>query len=113
MSEITRRWEEALTDLAEHYDRAMTRQAEQNAQLQRQVKGLARGGQELAATGRAAAAGRRIAQTTGGRLAEAGDELGPRLRWARECVARAIELIREALRRERFRGPSRGFDMSR
>lgn len=40
MSEITRRWEEALTDLAEHYDRAMTRQAEQNAQLQRQVKAL-------------------------------------------------------------------------
>ena len=34
MSEIDRRLAGALADLAEHYERAMTRQAEQNEQLQ-------------------------------------------------------------------------------
>ena len=42
MTEITRRLEEALTDLAEHYEQAMKQQADQNEQLQRQVNALAR-----------------------------------------------------------------------
>ena len=59
------------------------------------------------------ARGTRSAGRAGRAVAAAGEQLGPGLRRARRSVARAIEAIREALRRARFRGPARGFDMSR
>ena len=51
MSEIDRRLAGALADLAEHYERAMTRQAEQNEQLQLQVKTLRSHVEQLAELG--------------------------------------------------------------
>ena len=42
MTEISRRLEEALTDLAEHYEAAMMRQAEQNERLAAQNERLKR-----------------------------------------------------------------------
>ena len=50
MSEIDRRLAGALADLAEHYERAMTRQAELGGRLQRQVNDLARDYAALADT---------------------------------------------------------------
>ena len=94
MSEIDRRLAGALADLAEHYERAMTRQAEQL-----QVKTLRSHVEQLA--------------ELGGAVAAAGERLGPGLRRARRHVARAVEAIREQIRQVRWRGPDRGVDMSR
>ena len=89
MSEIDRRLAGALADLAEHYERAMTRQAEQNEQLQ--VKTLRSHVEQLA--------------ELEGRLQRQVNDLALGLRRARRHVARAVEAIREQIRQVRWRGP--------